>query len=79
MDTISVGRTLDERGEPIPGSGFEIDPAGDVAATLDETTGPLVSNPVSGEWVAELDSPEATGGAYLSGLYLIAGDGPPPH
>lgn len=79
MSTVPVGRTLDENGEPIPGSGFNVDPEGEVAEGLRERTGPLVSNPVSREWVAELVPPEDTDGEFHSALYLIAGDGPPEH
>jgi len=79
MVTTSVGRTLDENGDPIPESGFEVDPDGELAEKLRERTGPLVSNPVSGEWVAELEPPEDTGGEYHSALFLIAGEGPPEH
>ncbi|MDS0474552.1 cupin domain-containing protein [Natrinema sp. 1APR25-10V2] len=79
MEIISVGRTLDEQGEPVPGSGFEVDPEGIVAETLAERTGPLISNPVSQEWVADLEPPENTGGEYHSAIYLSAGEGPPEH
>jgi len=79
MVAISVGRTLDEQGEPIPGSGFEVDPEGIVAETLGERTGPLISNPVSQEWVADLEPPENTGGEYHSALYLSTGEGPTEH
>ncbi|WP_152041701.1 cupin domain-containing protein [Salinigranum salinum] len=79
MGTIAVGRTLDEHGEPIPGTGFEVDPEGIVAEKLSERTGPLISNPVSEEWIAELEPPDETGGEHLSGLFVIAGKGPPEH
>lgn len=79
MGTTPVGRTLDEDGDPVPGSGVEVDPDGDLAELLRDRTGPLVSNPVSGEWVAELERPEDTGGEYHSALYLSAGAGPPEH
>jgi len=79
MATVQVGRTLDEQGEPIPDSGFAVDPEGIVAEKLRERTGSLVSNPVSQEWVAELETPEDTGGEYHSALYLIAGEGPAAH
>ncbi|MFC6862362.1 cupin domain-containing protein [Halomicroarcula sp. GCM10025817] len=79
MKSTRVGRTLDRNGEPIPGSGFEVDPDSVLAETLRERTGPLVSNPVSQEWVAELERPEDTGGTYHSALYLSAGEGPPEH
>jgi quercetin dioxygenase-like cupin family protein len=79
MEVVTTGRTLDERGEPITGSGFEIDPEGDVAEKLRERTGPLVSNPVSQEWVTELVPPEETDNESHSALYVISGAGPPEH
>jgi quercetin dioxygenase-like cupin family protein len=79
MGTRPAGRTLDEHGDPVPGSGFEVDPVGEIAEKLEERTGPLVSNPVSREWVAELVSPEETDGESLSALYLVSGAGPPKH
>lgn len=79
MPNIPIGRTLDEQGEPVPGSGFEVDPEGSVAETLADRTGPLISNPISREWVADLEPPETTGGEYHSAIYVIAGEGPPEH
>ena len=79
MDTITIGRKLDENDNPVPKSGLKIDPNGKVANKLRDRKGPLVSNPISREWVTELVSVEETDGEYLSALYIIAGEGPPPH
>jgi quercetin dioxygenase-like cupin family protein len=79
MVATPVGRTLDDTGDPIAGTGFEVDPHGTLAEKLRERTGPLVSNPVSREWVAELVPPEETDGEFHSALYLSAGEGPPKH
>ncbi len=79
MDNLIIGRTLDDNGNPVSGTGLKIDQEGKVAEVLQDTVGPLVSNPVSQEWVSELVPAEETGGEYLSALYIIAGEGPPLH
>lgn len=79
MGTIPIGRSLDKNGNPIPGSGINIDPKGKVAQKFRGRTGPLLSNPISHEWVTELVPVEETAGKYLSALYIIAGEGPPMH
>lgn len=79
MGTITIGRRLDNTGEPIPGSGLEINSEGKIAQQLRNRKGPLLSNPVSREWVTELVPAQKTDGKYLSALYIIAGEGPPMH
>lgn len=79
MDPIPIGRTLDDVGEPVPGTGFAVEPEGVVAERLRERLGPLVSNPVSDEWLTELEQGTGSDGEQLRGLYVIAGEGPPPH
>lgn len=51
---VTTGRTLDDRGEPVAGTGFDLDPAGDLAALLRERTGPLTSHPTRDAWAAPL-------------------------
>ena len=81
MNAVTIGRTLDASGEPIPGTGLEIDADGPTAETLRERVGPLMSNPVTGEWVAGLVTPEDTDGEYTTGLGLFSpgNAGPPAH
>ncbi|MFB6129625.1 MAG: cupin domain-containing protein [Salinigranum sp.] len=81
MSTVTIGRTLDPSGEPIPGTGLDIDADGPTAERLRERTGPLMSNPVTGEWVAGLVTPEETNGEYTVGLGLFSpgNAGPPAH
>lgn len=81
MGGITTGRTLDATGQPVPETGIDIDADGPIAAKLRERVGPLVSNPVTGEWVAALVSAEETGGEYAVGLgiFTTGNDGPPRH
>lgn len=58
MGTVTTGRTLDAAGDPVPGTGFEVDPAGDLAALLRERTGPLTSHPTRPAWAAPLPADE---------------------
>ncbi|WP_423746274.1 cupin domain-containing protein (plasmid) [Haladaptatus sp. SPP-AMP-3] len=81
MGTITTGRTLDGNGRPVPGTGIEIEADGPIAEKLRERTSPLVSNPVTGEWVTSLVEAEETGGEYAVGLGIFSpgNDGPPRH
>jgi len=74
---VRIGRQLDDRGEPVPDTGFEIDPDGPIADYLRRREGPLVSNPVTGEWVARI---EADAESKLGlGIFGPHNAGPPRH
>ncbi|WP_424018688.1 cupin domain-containing protein [Halorientalis pallida] len=79
--TVTVGRTIDESGDPIPDTGIDIDPDGPIADRLADRTGPLISNPITGEWVTELVPAAATDGESATGIGIFAAgnDGPPEH
>lgn len=81
MGTVTVGRTLDEDSEPIPGTGFDVDPDSRVAGYLADRTTPLVSNPVTGDWIVGLVSATETGGEFARGLGIFSAGstGPPEH
>jgi len=53
MTTVTVGRTL-RAGEPVSGTGFELDPDGDLADLLRGRVGPLTSHPTRAAWAAPL-------------------------
>jgi len=77
MSSITVGRTLDEYGEPIDGTGFEVDPESDLAERIAERTGPITSHPTRPVWGVPLEAP----GETIRTL-TIAGpgyNGPPEH
>lgn len=81
MGTILTGRTLDADGDPIPGTGVEVDAGGPIAERLRERTVPLVSNPTTGEWITGLVTGDETDGEYAVGLGIFPADndGPPAH
>lgn len=81
MSSVTTGRRLDAQGNPVAGTGFEIESDGSIAERLRNRDGPLISNPVTGEWVTTLESREQTGGEYESGLGIFppGNDGPPEH
>jgi mannose-6-phosphate isomerase-like protein (cupin superfamily) len=60
MSTFVTGRTLNEDGDPIDGTGFEVASDGPVAELLAERTGPVTSHPTRPVWGAPLDGPEGT-------------------
>jgi mannose-6-phosphate isomerase-like protein (cupin superfamily) len=81
VSPVTTGRRLDEQGTPIAGTGFEVDSDGPIAAHLRQRESPLLSNPVTGEWVTTLEPREQTGAEYESGLGIFpaGNDGPPEH
>jgi mannose-6-phosphate isomerase-like protein (cupin superfamily) len=75
--TVTTGRTLDGAGRPVPGTGFEVDPDGELGDLLAGRTGPLNSHPTQPVWGAPLD---ADGDTLRSVTVLGPGyDGPPEH
>jgi quercetin dioxygenase-like cupin family protein len=49
MATITTGRTLDQNGHPIDGTGFDYDSDDRLAQLLNQRTSPLFSQPITGE------------------------------
>ena len=77
MTTYVTGRTLDEDGEPIPGTGFEVDEGGWLEARLQDRTGPVTSHPSRPVWGIPLsgdDGPIRTLSVFGPGY-----GGPPAH
>jgi mannose-6-phosphate isomerase-like protein (cupin superfamily) len=58
MSTVTVGRTLDSEGNPIEGTGFEVDPDGDLARRIANRTGPVSSHPTRAVWGVPQPGPE---------------------
>ncbi len=77
---ITTGRTLDDHGQPIPGTGFEMAPDGELAALLGRRTGALTSHPTQAVWSAPLPDPADEPDTIRSvGIHEPGFDGPPEH
>jgi len=50
MTTYVTGRTLDEAGDPTPGTGFEVETGGWLDDRLRDRTGPITSHPTRAVW-----------------------------
>jgi len=50
MTTVTTGRTLDETGTPVEGTGFEYDPDGWLGERIAARTGPITSHPTRPVW-----------------------------
>lgn len=72
MPTVTTGRRLDAAGEPIPGTGFDVDANGPVADLLAERAGPLVSHPGAGVWSTALVEPADADGRFERRLVVLA-------
>jgi len=75
--TVTTGRTLDESGEPVPGTGFEFDPDGWLAERIGERGGPITSHPTRPVWGVPLSTDDDT----IRTLSIVGAgyDGPPEH
>jgi len=56
MSTVTTGRTLDDHGNPVAGTGFELDPDSWLADRVRERTGPITSHPTRPVWGIPLES-----------------------
>jgi mannose-6-phosphate isomerase-like protein (cupin superfamily) len=68
MATLITGRRLDERGQPLAGTGFEYESDGRLAELLAQRNSPLFSQPVTGEWIFGLIARAETGGEFERGV-----------
>ena len=77
---ITTGRTLGADGRPVPGTGFEVDPDGELGGLLAKRDGPVSSHPTQPVWNVPLpdceDDPETIRSV---GVYGPGYDGPPEH
>ena len=77
MSTYITGRTLDEGGDPIPGTGFEVEPGSRLDQRVRGRTGPVTSHPTRSVWgipLSDGDGPIRTLSVFGPGY-----DGPPAH
>lgn len=78
---IVIGKTLDQYGLPVKGTGIELEPDGPTLRVLAESGSLLISNPASGEFLASLIDPDQNGGEYAKALLIMSKSayGPPEH
>lgn len=77
---ITTGRTLDAEGHPVPDTGFDVDPDGDLATLLGDRTGALTSHPTQAVWSAPLPAPAGDPETIRSvGIHEPGFGGPPEH
>lgn len=81
MALITTGRRLDASGTPIDGTGFTYEAGDAVDQWLQQRISPLLSQPITGEWVAGLVLAAQTNGEYERGLGIFppGNAGPPEH
>jgi len=77
MSPYVTGRTLDDAGDPVPGTGFEVEGGSWLEARIEERTGPITSHPTRAVWGIPLtdgDGPIRTASVFGPGY-----GGPPAH
>ena len=77
MSTYVTGRTLDERGDPVPGTGFEVETGSWLDDRIGRRAGPITSHPTRSVWgipLSDGDGPIRTLSVFGAGY-----DGPPAH
>ena len=81
MSKITTGRKIGQDGQPIEGTGFEYNSEDRLAKLLKKRTSPLISNPITGEWIFGLIAAEDTNGEYEEGVVIFKPGnlGPPEH
>ena len=75
VSTYVTGRTLGERGDPIPGTGFDVEAGGWLERRLGERAGPITSHPTRPVWSIPLSDGD---GPIRSVSVFGAGYGGPP-
>jgi mannose-6-phosphate isomerase-like protein (cupin superfamily) len=71
MTTMTTGRTLDEAGRPIDGTGFDYDSGGRLAELLGQRLSPIYSQPATGEWIFATTRSADTNGEYERGVVIF--------
>ena len=81
MPIITTGRTLDQHGHPIAGTGFDYESKGQLAQLLNQRISPLFSQPITGEWIFALILSKDTRGEFERGVVIFrpGNSGPPEH
>jgi len=77
MSTVTIGRTLDDHGNPVAGTGFELDLDSWLADRIRERTGPISSHPTRPVWGIPLESSGDT--IRTLSVFGAGYSGPPEH
>ena len=77
MSTYVTGRTLDEQGDPVPGTGFDVEADGWLERRLGERTGPITSHPTRPVWSVPLS--DGDGPIRSVSVFGPGYGGPPAH
>ncbi|WP_420630352.1 cupin domain-containing protein [Candidatus Leptofilum sp.] len=81
MTKIITGRTIDQHGNFVDGTGFEFETDSHIAELLDQRISPLFSQPITGEFIFVLVSSADSGGEFERGVGIFppGNAGPPEH
>jgi mannose-6-phosphate isomerase-like protein (cupin superfamily) len=81
MTKLIAGRKIDPHGNLVEGTGFAYDSDDRLSELLKQRVSPLVSQPITGEWVFGLVTSKETVGAYERGvgIFPTGNAGPPEH
>ena len=81
MSTFTTGRTIDQTGSLIDGTGFDYDSGDRLAELLNQRKSPLYSQPRTGEWVFGLVLSSETRAEFERGVGIFSpgNAGPPEH
>ena len=71
MTTITTGRTLDQNGQPIEGTGFDYDSGDRLSELLNQRVSPIFSQPTTGEWIFALELSRDTRGEFERGVVIF--------
>ena len=77
MPPVTIGRTLDEDGTPVPGTGFDVEPGSWLAKRVTERSGPISSHPTRPVWAVPQPAPDGGGQVNRSVSVVGAGYGGP--
>jgi mannose-6-phosphate isomerase-like protein (cupin superfamily) len=77
MSAYVTGRTLDEHGDPIPGTGFRVEGGSWLEDRLRDRAGPITSHPTRAVWSIPLT--EGDGPIRSVSVFGPGYGGPPPH
>lgn len=81
MAALTTGRRIDQNGRPMDGTGFDYDSGDRLATLLSQRVSPLMSQPVTGEWIFGLVTTTETRGEFErgAGIFSAGNSGPPEH